>query len=111
MDAIGDEVETGAAAHGDRCPGLIGEHEDWRVVRGLSPPHPFQVSSGQGPRRGPNMLRPMIHAPILLNPRSAKSLSMPVVPPSLLNICRNVRVAKAHSCNATPPMPIGLSRS
>jgi hypothetical protein len=34
---------------------------------GLSPHHPFQWSSGQGPRTGPNMFRPMFHAPTLVN--------------------------------------------
>src|SRR5260370_22360745 len=80
-------------------------------IWGSSPHHPFQLSSGQGPRIGPNMFRPMIHAPILLNPRAAKSSSMPVVPPSLPNICRNVRVATAHSCHATPPTPTTLFTS
>jgi len=35
--------------------------------RVVAPP-PFQAVVGQGPRTGPNMLRPRIHAPMLLNP-------------------------------------------
>src|SRR5260370_33601679 len=39
MNAIGDEVETGAAVHRDRCPGMVGEHEDGSVVRrAVAPP-------------------------------------------------------------------------
>jgi hypothetical protein len=53
------------------------------------------------------MLRPKIQAPIFENPRAAKSSPMPVVPLSPPNICWNVHVAKAHSCNAPPPTPGG----
>src|SRR5215510_13866591 len=38
--------------------------------------------SGQGPRIGPNMFLPRIHAPTFSKPRAAKSSSIPVVPPS-----------------------------
>jgi hypothetical protein len=90
---------------------LIGARA-WRVSTktgvwygGLSPHHPFQLSSGQEPRIGPNIFRPMIHAPTLLNPRATNSSSAPVVPPSWPCIRRNVRVANAHSCIARPPTP------
>lgn len=49
---------------------------------GLSPHQPFQFMSGQGPRIGPNMFLPRIHAPTFLEPRAAKSSSIPVAPPS-----------------------------
>src|SRR5262249_50542211 len=78
---------------------------------GLSPHHPFQVSSGQGPRIGPNMLGAMIHAPVLVNPRAAKLSSITLVPPSLPYIGRTELVAKPHACNAMAPAPSGLSRS
>jgi len=39
---------------------------------GSSPHQPFQVSSGQGPRTGPNMLRARIQAPMFSKPRPAK---------------------------------------
>jgi hypothetical protein len=48
----------------------------------LSPHQPFQFMSGQGPRIGPNMFLPRIHAPIFLKPRAAKSSSIPLAPPS-----------------------------
>src|SRR5450631_1556400 len=99
-------------------PSMVTDARGWLVSTktgvwygGLSPHQPFQVSSGQAPRMGPNMFRPRIHAPMPVNPPAAKSSSTPVAPPSPPNICRNVRVAKAHLCNATPPMPSGLLRS
>ena len=57
------------------------------------------------------MFRPMIHAPMLLKPRAAKSSSVVIVPPSWPNIRRKVRVAKANSSSATPPTPRGSARS
>src|SRR5260370_25167909 len=70
---------------------------------GLSPHHPFQASSGQGPRIGPNMLRPLIHAPMFVKPPAAQSSAIPLVPPPLPNICPKVRVATAHSFNTPQP--------
>lgn len=45
VDAVGNEVECGAAFHGDRGPGMVGEHEDRAVIgRLVSPPaFPFVV--------------------------------------------------------------------
>ncbi len=77
---------------------------------GSSPHQPFHCSSGQGPRTGPNMLRPRIHAPMLAMPRAANSSSMPVVPLSLPSIFWKVRVGTNHSCNVSPPTPSGSSR-
>ena len=57
------------------------------------------------------MFRPMIHAPMLLKPRAAKSSSVVIVPPSWPNIRRKVRVAKANSSSVTPPTPRGSARS
>ena len=73
VNPVGDEVERRAARHGDRFTGMVGQYKDGVWYSGLSPHHPFQVSSGQGPRTGPNMLRPRIQAPMLRNPRAAKS--------------------------------------
>ena len=71
---------------------MVGKDKNRRVVRRVAP-HPFHLSSGHAPRKGPNMLRPRIQAPMLLNPRTANSSSTPVVPsPSPYNL-PNVRVA------------------
>src|SRR6266850_7030678 len=79
---------------------------------GLSPHQPFQFMSGQGPRIGPNMFLPRIHAPTFWKPREAKSSATPVVPPSLPNRARwSVRVGSSHWCRSVPPMPSGLLTS
>lgn len=39
---------------------------------GMSPHQPFQSSSSHGPRCGPNLLRPMISAPMLLEKSRVK---------------------------------------
>ncbi|WP_422394960.1 hypothetical protein [Nocardia vulneris] len=44
---------------------------------GLSPRQPCQSSFSHGPRIGPNMLRPMIVAPIPASPARMKSSSTP----------------------------------
>src|SRR5262249_51695125 len=75
-----------------------------------SPHQPFQLSSGQGPRTGPNMLRPRIQAPTLAKPRRAKSSSMPVVPPPCPCIALNIRVGKHQPNSPGPPTPSGFSR-
>src|SRR5436309_5773194 len=38
VEAAGDEVEGRPAFHLDRLSSVMGEHEDWRVVRRLGPP-------------------------------------------------------------------------
>jgi len=48
VDAIGDEVEGGAAVHGDRCPGVVGEHEDGGVVRRFVAPPSLPALVGPG---------------------------------------------------------------
>src|SRR5688572_1091634 len=56
------------------------------------------------------MLRPKIQAPRFSNERAAKSLSMPVVPPSRLRTFRwKVRVGRNHWCSCSPPRPSGWS--
>ena len=82
MDPLRDEVEDSAAFHLDGLSRVMSEHERGSVVRRVLPHHPRQDSSGHGPRTGPNMFRPMIHAPKLANPWAAKSSSMLVLPPS-----------------------------
>lgn len=47
-----------------------------------APPPDFHSKSGQGPRTGPNMFRPMIQALRFSKERAAKSSSTPVVPSS-----------------------------
>ncbi len=37
-DIVGNEVEYGAAIHGDRWPGVMGQHKDLRVVRWIIAP-------------------------------------------------------------------------
>jgi hypothetical protein len=63
FDAVGDEIERGAAGHRKRLARVVGEHEHRVVVGRFSPHQPRQDSSRQGPRTGPNILRPMIVAP------------------------------------------------
>ena len=58
------------------------------------------------------MLRPRIQAPIFSKLRAARSSSGPVAPSSLpSNLFWKVRVPRAHSCKAVPPMPRGLLTS
>ena len=69
-----------AAGHRERRPRVVREHEHRRVVRRLLAPHqPRQrCRRARGPRTGPNMLRPRIHAPMPSNAREATSSSTPV---------------------------------
>ena len=77
---------------------------------GSSPHQPFQLSSGQGPRTGPNMLRPRIQAPTPSKLSSAIWLSTPVSPFPCPCICRNTRVGKSHSISSGPLTPSGFWR-
>ena len=85
VNPFGDEVEGCATVHGDRIPRVFGEHEDRRMVRGYIAPPPFQLSSGQVPQIGPNILRPRIHAPMF-----AESASCKVV----IGSCRATAISK-----------------
>src|SRR5262249_44509751 len=49
VDAMVDEVECGAAVHGDRWPGIVREHEYGGVARGISAPPPLPVVIRPGP--------------------------------------------------------------
>src|SRR5258708_13374868 len=110
MDAVGDEVKRRSALHLERFARMVGQDKRRDMIwRFLARP-PFHESSGQGPRTGPNMFRPRIHAPTFSIPRRAHSLSMPVEPPSWPCICFHVRVEKNHSNNSGPRTPSGLSR-
>jgi len=67
------------------------------VWKGGSSPHqPFHSSSIHWPRWGPNLLRPMISAPMPGPQLLAKASSTPVLPPDSPHISRNVRVGKNH---------------
>jgi hypothetical protein len=77
---------------------------------GSSPHQPLHVSSGHGPRTGPNMFRPRIHAPTFSNPRAASSSSRPVVPPSAPILALKVRVGRNHRWSSEPRAPMGSSR-
>ena len=115
LDAVGDEVERGAALHLDRRARVVGEHEHRMVVRGIVAPPPVPVVAPRPapprPRTGPNMLRPMTVAPIPANPAATAASSTPVEPPGSPIISRPVRVSKTHSCSRGPPTPSGCSRS
>ena len=63
LQPLGDEVE-GGLAEGQRLALVVGEDEDRDRKGGSSPHQPFQSGSVQGPRTGPNMLRPMTTAPV-----------------------------------------------
>ena len=124
VDSCGDKVKRGAAFHLERRPGVMGEHVDGRVVGRFGPHQPFQISpdarSGtQGPRTGPNMLRPRIQAPMFSKDSVAKSLSMPVVPGGVLGeaapvwpcIFLNASVRKNQWWSSRPRTPRGFRRS
>src|SRR4029077_3416866 len=64
----------------------------WKT--GSSPHQPFHSSSSQGPRCGPNLLRPMISAPIPGPQLLAKASSTPAPPPGSPCIARKVGVSK-----------------
>src|SRR5574337_1283007 len=78
---------------------------------GSSPHQPRQLSSRQGPRIGPNMLRPRIQAPMLSKPFAAAALSTPVSPPSCPCRLRQTRLWKNHSISSGPFTPSGCCRS
>ena len=65
--------------HRDRSPRMMGQHEHGWWYGGLSPHQPFQSSSPHAPRIGPNMLRPMIVAPMPVSPGAANSLVQALV--------------------------------
>src|ERR1700722_2876478 len=69
-----------AALHLDRGPGVMGEHEGGVWNGGSSPHQPFHSSSVHGPRCEPNLLRPMISAPMPGPQLLAKVSSVPVLP-------------------------------
>src|SRR6266481_2254237 len=69
MYPIREEAERSPTAHSQGTACVIGENENGSVIRRIFAHHPFHVSSGQGPRTGPNMFRPIIHAPMLSKPR------------------------------------------
>jgi hypothetical protein len=48
MDSVRDEVKGCSAVHGDWWPGVIGEHEDRRVVRRVVAPPPLPGVVGPG---------------------------------------------------------------
>ena len=110
LDAVGDEVEGGAALHLERLALVVGEDEDRHVEgRVLAPPAVARTSS-QGPGPPPNMLRPMITAPMFSIASStigaagvdlaAARCRAPRARPSSLN---------THSCSRIPPSPSGFS--
>ena len=55
-----------ASTHFERCARVMREDEYGSVVRRILAPPSFQESSGHDSRIGPNMFRPMIHAPLFL---------------------------------------------
>jgi predicted secreted protein len=68
------------------------------IQPGHAPHQPCHLRSGQGPRTGPNMLRPRIQAPTLAKLLAAKSSSIPVVPVSPSPCMRlNVRVGSSQA--------------
>src|SRR6476660_4258887 len=88
----------------------MGEHEDRSMKDGVVAPPPFHSSSSHGPRCGPNLLRPMISAPMPGPQLLAKASSTPVSPPALSCIAWKVRVAKSHSISRSVACPKGASR-
>src|SRR6185437_1613555 len=77
---------------------------------GSSPHQPFHSSSCHGPRCGPNLLRPMISAPIPGPQLLASASSAPVLPPGSPCIAWKDRVAKNHFVSRPPACPNGDSR-
>src|SRR5215472_1854150 len=57
------------------------------------------------------MLRPSIHVPTFSNERTAKSLSMPCVPPLCPVIFLKASVGKNQPCSSNPRTPRGFCRS
>jgi hypothetical protein len=58
VDAAGDEVEGGAALHHERRAGMVGQHEDRHVVRGLVAPPAFPALVGPGAAHRPEHVAP-----------------------------------------------------
>jgi len=73
-----------ATSHGQRFPRMVGHHEDRVVERRFVPPPSRPLfrrrcpGSRHGPRTGPNMLRPMIVAPIPTSAAATTSSSSPM---------------------------------
>src|SRR5690349_15441040 len=97
LDAVGHEVKGGAALHLDGVRAWCVSTKVGTWYGGSSPHQPFQVSSGHGPRTGPNMFRPRIHAPTFRKLSSAMRLSTPVSPPAPPCIAWKARVGNTHS--------------
>src|SRR6202521_2330502 len=57
------EVETRVAFHLDGGTSVMGQDEDWNVIRWIVSPPAFPVCVRQSPRMGPNMFLPRIQAP------------------------------------------------
>ena len=107
-----DKVKLRASCHPAAARGVMRQHEDRRVIRRLLAHQPFQLSSGHGPRTGPNMLRPRIQAPIPVKPCSASG----VVDARLAIVMSRASAAtgalwKSHSMSSGPATPSGLWRS
>ena len=64
FDPVGDEMEGRPAGHLNRVVLKMREDEDGAVVWRVSPHQPLQSESPHSPRTGPNMLRPMMVAPM-----------------------------------------------
>ena len=77
---------------------------------GSSPHQPFHFSSSHGPRCGPNLLRPMISAPMLWEKSRVRWSSRPRVPPGSVRFGQ-LAVAPAHDISAAgSAWPNGRSR-
>ena len=59
----------------------MGQHENGGVERRVLTPPALPLLVGPGPRCGPNLLRPMISAPMPGPQLLAKASSIPVLPP------------------------------
>jgi hypothetical protein len=111
LDPVGDEVEAGPAFELEGVAWVVGEDVD-RAVKGRSSPHqPCHSSSGQSPRTGPNMLRPITTAPVSCCAAPITALlgfSSPS-PPSPPCMRWKAASLNTHSWSPCPPSPSGWS--
>ena len=88
---------------------MVCQHEHRGVKHGIVTPPPFPIFVGPRAALGPNLLRPMISAPISVAQLLAKASSTPVLPPVPPWIPWNVRVPTNPSTRRVPACPNGCS--
>jgi hypothetical protein len=111
LDALGDKCERRSAFEFKRLAWMVREDEH-RVMEGRIgfPPTTFHgLLVSHGPGWPPNMLRPIIEAPMFRSDSSITAVLSLTSPPSSPCIARQTLSGTTHSCSCVPPIPSGWS--